>query len=68
MTSDGLIDQVGGARSRMFGKKRFVALLAELQGKPMSEQKDAIYDALVTYQGDQVRRDDVSVVGFIVRS
>ena len=57
MTSDGLTDQVGGSRGRMFGKKRFVTLLAELQGKPMSEQKTAIYDALIAYQGDQVRRD-----------
>ena len=51
----------------MFGKKRFVQMLAELKGIPMSEQKDAIHRALVDYQGDQVRRDDISVIGFTVR-
>jgi hypothetical protein len=54
MTSDGLIDQVGGERGRMFGKKRFVQMLDELQGKPMSDQKDSIYRALVDCQGDHV--------------
>jgi len=66
MTSDGLIAQVGGERGRMFGKKRFVQMLDELQGKPMSDQKDSIYRAPVDYQGDQVRRDDISVIGFTI--
>ncbi len=30
------------------------------------EQKEAIYQALLDYQGDQNRRDDVSVIGFRV--
>lgn len=64
MTSDGLIDQVGGEKKRMFGKRRFRELLAGLQGQSMHEQKDAIYQALVDYQGEENRRDDVSVIGF----
>ena len=66
ITSDGLIDQVGGVKSRMYGKKRFRKLLLSIQDKPMSEQKDIIYQALVDFQGDQNRRDDVSVIGFKV--
>jgi len=66
MTSDGLIDQVGGERARTYGKKRFKDLLLSVQDMPMSEQKEAIYQALVDYQGDQRRRDDVAVVGFRV--
>ena len=66
MTSDGLIDQVGGNKGLMFGKKRFKSLLLDLQGRPMTEQKDRIRQALLDYQGNQVRRDDVSVIGFDV--
>ncbi|MGB0697145.1 MAG: SpoIIE family protein phosphatase [Rhodospirillaceae bacterium] len=64
MTSDGLIDQVGGARKRSFGKKRFKQLLSEIKDLPMSEQKERIEEALSTYQGSEKRRDDVSMVGF----
>ena len=66
MISDGLIDQVGGEKKRMFGKRRFRELLLSLQDIPMSEQNDAIYQALVEYQGEETRRDDVSVIGFKV--
>lgn len=64
MTSDGLIDQVGGERRRSYGKKRFKELLLSVQDKPMREQKDIIYHALTDFQGDQNRRDDVAVIGF----
>jgi len=64
LTTDGLIDQVGGERRRMFGKKRFRDLLVRIQDKPMTEQKEVIYEALLNYQGDEKRRDDVSVIGF----
>jgi len=66
MTTDGLTDQVGGEFRRMFGKKRFKELLLSLEGRPMNEQKQALMDALIAYQGDEVRRDDVSAIGFKV--
>jgi len=66
MTTDGLLDQVGGERNRMLGKKRFKELLLSIQDEPMSEQKGAIFQALLDYQGDGNRRDDVSVIGFII--
>ncbi len=64
MTSDGLIDQIGGARKRSFGKRRFKDLLASIREMPMAEQKGTIQQALSDWQGDQRRRDDVSVLGF----
>jgi len=64
MTSDGLIDQVGGPKRRMFGKKRFRNLLLSFQDLPMNDQKDRIWQALIDYQGDESRRDDVAVAGF----
>lgn len=66
MTSDGLTDQVGGERRRMFGKKRFMSLLEEIHHLPMAEQKVRFEQALSDYQGNERRRDDVSVIGFRV--
>jgi ABC-type amino acid transport substrate-binding protein/serine phosphatase RsbU (regulator of sigma subunit) len=66
MSSDGLTDQIGGKKNLMFGKKRFKALLLRIQDKSMNEQKDIMLQALIDYQGEQKRRDDVSVIGFKV--
>jgi len=66
MTSDGLVDQVGGERTRMFGKKRLRELLLDVQSKGMKDQGDAIYQAMTEYMGSQTRRDDVAVIGFRV--
>ncbi|SCA57517.1 membrane hypothetical protein [Candidatus Terasakiella magnetica] len=67
MTSDGLIDQVGGERRRGFSKKRFRSILLELAHLSMPEQKANILKTLSEYQGQEVRRDDISVLGFKVR-
>jgi len=64
MSSDGLIDQVGGEKQRGFGKKRFRELLASMCETAMFEQKFEIMEALHDYQGVEARRDDVSVIGF----
>ena len=64
MTTDGLIDQVGGQKHRGFGKKRFKKLLTELDSLPMNKRGQALLDALVEYQGDEKRRDDLAVIGF----
>jgi len=66
MTSDGLLDQVGGPRRRGFGKKRFSALLSEIADRPLDDQREAILSAMAAYQGDEARRDDVSVLGFAI--
>jgi PAS domain S-box-containing protein len=64
MTSDGLIDQIGGPKRRGFGKKRFKRLLLKLDDVPMEQKGERIYQALLDYQGDEKRRDDVSILGF----
>jgi len=68
LTTDGLIDQVGGERNRMFGKKRFKKLIGSLnqKGIPLSEQAPEILGALQEYQGSQLRRDDLSLIAFKV--
>ena len=65
MTTDGLIDQIGGPRGRSFGKYRFQQLLRKYQGHPMQIQAEAVREELAKYQGDQIRRDDLTVLGFV---
>ena len=64
LTTDGLIDQIGGPRSISFGKRRFSHFVAANQGRPMAEQAESLRRAFADYQGEQVRRDDVTVLGF----
>jgi PAS domain S-box-containing protein len=65
MTTDGLIDQIGGPRGRSFGKYRFQQLLKKYQGHPMQIQAEAVREELAKYQGDQMRRDDLTILGFV---
>ena len=65
LTTDGLIDQIGGPRGRSFGKRRFQELLKKNLGTPMAKQEDSFRKALTTYQGQQIRRDDLTVLGFV---
>ncbi|BAQ16735.1 PAS domain-containing protein [Methyloceanibacter caenitepidi] len=65
LTTDGLIEQIGGPRGRAFGKQRFRDLLHELRDAPMNEQEEKLRDAFEKFQGDQRRRDDLTVLGFI---
>lgn len=67
MTSDGLIDQVGGKKRRSFGKRRFKDLIAGFDSQGFDLRRQIIVDAFKEYQGDQLRRDDVAVMGFAIR-
>ncbi len=64
MTTDGLIDQVGGEKRRGFGKRRYKDLLLSNKKISLTEQKFEIYEAFREHQGLEVRRDDVSLIGF----
>ena len=68
LTTDGLIDQIGGPRGRSFGKRRFQELLKENLGVPMREQEEMLRRAIDQYQGEQIRRDDLTVLGFTPHS
>jgi len=65
LATDGLIDQPGGPRRIAFGKKRLCALLAEhRQAATLAPLRGVILQALEDYQGKDVRRDDVGLIGF----
>src|SRR5262249_8055682 len=65
LTTDGLIEQVGGSNRRCFGRKRFVEAIAQGQGRAMAEQREALLEALARHQEQEPRRDDVTVLGFV---
>ncbi|MEM7058978.1 MAG: PAS domain-containing protein [Pseudomonadota bacterium] len=64
MTTDGLIDQIGGAKRRSFGKRRFLNVINETLDSPMNQQAAALNETFKTFQGSEKRRDDVTVFGF----
>ncbi|MBF0218564.1 MAG: transporter substrate-binding domain-containing protein [Gammaproteobacteria bacterium] len=64
MSTDGLVDQVGGEKRRMLGKKRFMELLLASRQRPITEVGDTLYAEMVAYMGEEKRRDDVSLIGF----
>jgi len=64
MASDGMIDQIGGEKRRGYGKKRFKQVLLDVEHLPLNEQRSQILERFSNYQGDEPRRDDVTVIGF----
>ena len=64
VTTDGLIDQIGGARGIALGKRRVRELLLEQRHEPPSAVNGAVLDALRTWQGEHHRRDDLTFFCF----
>ncbi|NOR57580.1 MAG: SpoIIE family protein phosphatase, partial [Sulfurimonas sp.] len=64
LSTDGYLDQNGGEKDFPFGKKRFSALIEEHQTKSLTEQKKIFLDTIESYQGDEDRNDDLTLVGF----
>ncbi len=64
VTTDGLIDQVGGPRAIAFGKKRVRELLQEQAGATPAQVNRAMLAALQAWQGGHHRRDDLTFLCF----
>jgi serine phosphatase RsbU (regulator of sigma subunit)/ABC-type phosphate/phosphonate transport system substrate-binding protein len=64
MTTDGVSDQVGGEKRMPFGKSRFKKFIAEHHLKPFDQQQATLVELLHNYQGVELQRDDMTVVGF----
>lgn len=62
--TDGLTDQIGGERQIMFGRKRIQAELERNRTRPMSELAEGLQQTLLAWQGQQLRRDDMTFLGF----
>ncbi len=62
LTTDGIIDQPSAERVR-FGSMRFIQLLNQIANQPPKVQRQAVEDALLSYQGNEEQRDDVTFIG-----
>lgn len=64
LSTDGIFDQIGGKRRRGFGKKRFTRCFEHAGTTPLREQQQKLSDTFAQYQGEEHRRDDVTVLCF----
>ncbi len=60
ITTDGLTDQIGGAKSIAFGKRRVLETLQANRDKPAAGIGQQVLQALEHWQGQQNRRDDLT--------
>ncbi len=64
LTTDGFVDQFGGEKRRIFGKKRLKQVLLENHHKPYDSQRKALMKAHYDYRGDNDRQDDITLLGW----
>jgi serine phosphatase RsbU (regulator of sigma subunit) len=62
LVTDGVIDQVGGPKKIAFGKRRLCQTLIEGRNATASAQQAAFQAAFASYQGQEKRRDDVTLL------
>lgn len=62
LTTDGLIDQMGGEQKKRFGTTAFKNLLTEVQSLPFVEQQKKIDDTIATWKGNLSQTDDMLMV------
>ncbi len=66
VTTDGIIDQIGGKRNIALGKRQFSEIIRASRQLPMTAQRESIMEAFCQYQGNHSRRDDITIFGFRV--
>lgn len=64
--SDGFKDQFGGTDFKKFGPARLKNLLLEISSEPMKKQQEILERTLDEWVGDEVRIDDVLLMGFTI--
>jgi serine phosphatase RsbU (regulator of sigma subunit) len=64
VSTDGYLDQNGGEQDFPLGKTRFMNALLASQHLSMAEQEAYLMTTLANYQGNAMRNDDISMVGF----
>lgn len=63
ITTDGYLDQNGGEKEFPFGKKRFQGILKENFVESLAKQKPKLLEELASWQQENERNDDVTVIG-----
>lgn len=63
MATDGITDQVGGEKHLPYGKKKLIASIEKCKEFNMKEQANIIIDSFENYCGDEILRDDITILG-----
>lgn len=61
IATDGLIDQIGGPKRIAFGKRKAFETIIAHRNQPSNEICEALQTALALWQGEQARRDDLTL-------
>lgn len=64
VTTDGLIDQIGGPKEIAFGKRRMREAICARRDASAAQISDAVLDVHRAWQGEQRRRDDLTFFCF----
>ena len=64
LTTDGYLDQTGGEKGFLFGKKRFAKLVEDVYKKPCKEQESIFKSNFVAYKRENETKDDMTLVAF----
>lgn len=64
LTTDGLLDEPGGAKGYGFGSERLRKVLADHGHLVMESQARALEQVIDAYRGDHRQRDDITLAGF----
>jgi serine phosphatase RsbU (regulator of sigma subunit) len=60
VTTDGLVDQIGGPREIAYGKRRIRDVLLAQRAAPSAQLSQGLLDDFQAWQGAQPRRDDLT--------
>lgn len=63
LSSDGFVDQKGGADGKKYLYGPLRALLAEISMKPLDDQRKIVKQTFIDWKGDREQIDDVCVMG-----
>lgn len=64
LSTDGFVDQKGGANKTKFYPKPFRELLLEISDKDMTRQKEIVHQTFEDWKANTEQVDDVLIVGF----
>ncbi|GLI33139.1 SpoIIE family protein phosphatase [Desulforhabdus amnigena] len=64
LTTDGILDQAGGAKGFSMGRGRFMEMIQSFAFLPMKQQEEMYRRELAEYRGGAPQRDDILFLGF----
>ena len=62
--TDGYADQFGGPFNKKFKMQPFLSLLLAQHTKPLVQQREILYDTIMSWKGENEQVDDILIMGF----